>query len=100
MPTWARSTGGCRITGRAIRIRRQLLTTHPEKRFYLLDLAEGLSKLGKYPAPCRRLDRLCGRVVLRVARASWNAGAAASPGDGVLRVRLGTTLIREAVNSG
>ena len=94
MSTWARSTAGCRITGEGIQIRRQLFTAHPEKRAYLLDLADALSTLGNIERHAG--DSTAARESFFDARSLLERGAAATPGDDMLQVRLGAALIREA----
>ena len=94
MSTWARSTGGCRTTGEAIQIRRQLFTAHPEKRAYLLDLAEALSTLGNIQRHAG--DSAAAHESFFDARSLLERAAAATPGDEVLPVSLGAALIREA----
>ena len=76
-----------------IQIRRQLLTAHPEKLAYRLDLADGLSSFGniqRHPG-----DSTAARLSFVEARTLLE-GAAATPGDQELPVRLGAALIGEA----
>jgi len=77
-----------------IQIRRQLFTAHPEKRAYLLDLAEALSTLGNIQRHAG--DSTAARESFFDARSLLERGAAATPGDEVLQVRLGAALVREA----
>ena len=79
---------------RAIRIRRELLATHPGQRFYLLDLAEALSTLGNIERHAG--DSTAARASFSEARSLLERAAAATPGDGVLQVSLGAALVREA----
>jgi eukaryotic-like serine/threonine-protein kinase len=79
---------------RGIQIRRQLLMAHPEKRAYLLDLAEALSALGSIQRHAG--DSTAARESFLDARSLLERGAAATPSDGVIQVRLGSALTREA----
>jgi len=78
----------------AIQIRRQLFTAHPEKRAYLLELAEALFTLGNIQRHAG--DSTAARTSFFDARTLLERGAAATPGDEELQVRLGAALIREA----
>ena len=62
---------------REIQIRRQLFTAHPEKRAYLLDLADGLSTLGNIQRHAGDLTAALRRSPMRGA--SWNAARPRRP---------------------
>ena len=70
------------------------MPTDPGTRDYTLKLAEALSKLGNIERHAG--DSTAARASYFDARSILERGAAATPGDGVLQVRLGTALIREA----
>ncbi len=77
-----------------IQLRRQLFAAHPEKRVYLLGLAEALSTQGNIQRHAG--DSTAARGSFSDARALLERGAVAAPGDQEFRVRLGAALIREA----
>jgi eukaryotic-like serine/threonine-protein kinase len=79
---------------RGIQIRRQLLTTRPEKRAYLLDLAEEFSTFGNIQRHAG--DSTAARESFFDGRTLLERCESATPGDGVVQVRLGAALIREA----
>jgi serine/threonine protein kinase len=78
----------------AIQMRRQLLREHPERRAYLLDLAEGLSLLGNIQRHAG--DSAAARDLFSEAVALLDRGAAVAPGDEVRQVKLGAALVQEA----
>jgi eukaryotic-like serine/threonine-protein kinase len=77
-----------------IQIRRQLFTAHPDKRADLLDLTEGLSRLGNIQRHAG--DATAARESFFDARSLLERAAAATPGDRGLPVSLGAALLREA----
>ncbi len=79
---------------REIEIRQQLFSAHPKRRAYLLDLTDALSTLGNIQRHAG--DSTTARASFLDARSLLERGAAATPGDQELRVRLGAALIREA----
>jgi eukaryotic-like serine/threonine-protein kinase len=78
----------------AIQMRRQLLREHPERRAYLLDLAEGLSTLGNIQRHAG--DSAAARDLFSEAVTLLEQGAAVASGDGEREVKLGAALVQEA----